>query len=94
MVLVKGRSESVAIFEPVGYQDQIETALIEELDQHHAGLNQYRNRMWDQAEATFTDLHQAFPKSHLYELYLQRTMAFQKQPPETDWAGVFVHTSK
>ncbi len=93
LIRVKGKQVPITIYEPLGRADDISEQLAEELDRYHQALQLYRARDFEQAKALFESLEAQQP-SALYQLYLQRINAFIAQPPQPDWDGVFVATSK
>jgi adenylate cyclase len=93
LVRVKGKTEPVAIFEPLGPTGQISTDAAAELEQYNAALAAYRQKHWDSAEASFKKLKQR-TDSLLYNVYLDRIERFRHEPPAEDWDGVFAHMSK
>ena len=93
-VRVKGRLEGIAIFEPVGSEGKVADDVIAEIERFHRVLEHYRNRRWDEAEGQLNDLAAASPQEKLYKLYLERIAYFRANPPNADWDGVFVFTTK
>jgi len=93
-VRVKGKSEPVSIYEPLGNKGGIMADTLGELDDYHACLKLYRTRKWDQAAAGFARLAGLGPACRLYQLYLERSRHFQKQPPDKGWDGSCTYTRK
>jgi len=93
-VRVKGKLEGTAIFEPVGHEGKVADDVVAEIDRFHKALEHYRSQRWDEAERTLNDLAAASPDEKLYALYLERIAYFRATPPNADWDGVFVFTSK
>ena len=94
LVRVKGKSEPVAIFEPIGHRDDLEESVISELNAYRQALTHFRAQSWDKAEADFVGLRQASPERLLYQVYIDRIKFYRREPPGNDWDGVFTHTSK
>jgi adenylate cyclase len=86
-VRVKGKQEPVAIFEPIAAREAPAAARFAD------ALARYRARDWDGAETVVTELDADAPQS-LYQLYLGRIRHFRKQPPPSDWDGVFTFDVK
>ncbi len=94
LVIVKGRREPVAIYEPMGPKDQLDPGLREDLARHRGALQLYRARRWDEAEVEFFNLAQG-PRPHpVYSLFIQRIMALRENPPPPDWNGTFTFRHK
>ena len=92
-VRVKGKTESVAIFEPVCARDGATPALIARVERFHEALTRYRRREFDSAGALL-DVLEAEAPDKLFGVYLARIAMFRDNPPPPDWDGVFVHESK
>lgn len=89
LVIVKGRREPVAIYEPMGPKEELDPGLREDLARHRGALQLYRARRWDEAELEFFRLAQG-PRPHpLYTMFIQRIMAFRETPPASDWDGAY-----
>jgi len=93
-VCVKGKTEAVNIYQPLGRPDDLAPAVREELARYHEALAMYRARDWEGARARLQALHTAAPDCRLYLLYLDRAKAFQREPPPLDWDGSFIFDEK
>jgi adenylate cyclase len=93
-VRVKGRSEPVAIFEPLGAADEVDAARLADVERFHRVLAHYRAQQWEQAEALLTELQQGAPGCLLYQRYQERIAHFRAHPPGGDWDGVFEFQTK
>ena len=94
LVIVKGKNEPVAIFEPVGHKNDLDKSVASELTSYKQALRSFRSQNWDKAEIDFFNLSQSNPERKIYQIYLDRIMHFRAEPPGEDWDGVFIHTSK
>ena len=92
-VRVKGKQESVAIFEPVGAQGEVGRDTLAEIARFHQALAHFRAQRWDEAEALLTELASTAPAVKLYRLYRERIAHFRASPPGADWDGVFGFTT-
>lgn len=91
---VKGRTQPVTLFEPLGPAAALSESLRRELAEHAQALIAYRARDWAQAETRFQQLQTDHPEQPLYKLYLQRIAALRTDPPPAAWDGVFTFTEK
>lgn len=93
LVRVKGKSEPVAIFEPIGLQNKIDAATRSDLANYANALAAYRRCDWNAAQQLFEKL--ARHDGHLiYTVYLDRIERFKHEPPPEEWDGVFDHLVK
>ncbi len=94
IVKVKGKDKPVTIYEPVDLIENISQSDRTTIKEFHHAIDLYRQQKWDDAEKILFQLNQLDPKRYIYTLYLDRIAFFRTTPPDTDWDGVFVHTSK
>jgi len=93
LVRVKGKTEPVAIFEPLGLTTEVSEQRRQQLAAYMAALADYRAAKWQLAATAFETLkHQA--DDLLYNVYLDRIDNFRRSPPPQGWDGVFDHLSK
>jgi adenylate cyclase len=93
-VVVKGRHEGVAIFEPLGRQGEVEPAVVADVERFHKALDLYRRQRWEEAEAILKALSYTAPDRKLYKLYLKRLSHFRENTPGPAWNGLWVFTTK
>lgn len=93
-VRVKGKDEPVAIYEPVGLTHEVSKAQQDEVKLFHEVRRLYLKQNWDQAELQLMNLQRMSPDTALYRIYVDRVAYFRKNPPPTDWDGVFVFQTK
>ncbi len=93
-VVVKGRTEPVAIYEPMGPKDELDPALRQDLARHRGAMQLYRAQKWDEAELEFFNLQQSGRPHRVYELFIERIMFLRENPPGKDWDGAFRFTHK
>jgi len=94
LVRVKGKNKPVAIFQPLGREEDMDDATISEITLYHEFLPAYRDRNWGKAAAMLDELKRLSPGSRLYALYEERIEYFHRNPPPADWDGVFVFKTK
>jgi adenylate cyclase len=88
LVRVKGKSEPVAIFEPLGKPADLPAAVLGELREWDEALALVRAQDWDEAQRRIEGLGAAHPERTLYALYLARIAVWRAQPPGEGWDGV------
>ena len=93
-VRVKGKDEPIAIFEPLGFEGQVDKKTQDELKIWHQALRGYRAQEWDQAELALFNLQRMDPESYLYNVYAERVAHYRKDPPGGDWDGVWKFETK
>ncbi len=97
MLAVKGKKEAVSIFCLLGDPSFKETNDFKELENKHKKiLEYYFNQKW---KAALDEMNQAKSlckslMSEYYDMMAERISDFQKEPPPSNWDGVFVATSK
>lgn len=92
-VRVKGRSESLRIFEPLGIEGAVSHDVAERLKLWNQVLRAYRQQLWDQAEVALLNLERMAPDA-LYRLYTSRIAALRRSPPADGWDAVTRFDSK
>jgi adenylate cyclase len=93
-VAVKGRTQGINIFEPIGRVGEVGDTQLQEIDRFHKALEFYRKQRWDDAEEVLKNLSYAAPENKLYKLYLKRIQHFRANPPGPMWNGLWVFTTK
>ena len=93
-VRVKGKDEPIAIFEPLGFEGNVEKNTLDELKLWHQALKAYRAQEWDQVDMALLNLQRMSPGAHLYEVYAERVVHYRGEPPGSDWDGVWKFETK
>jgi adenylate cyclase len=93
-VVVKGRTEGVKIYEPVGRQGTVGESTLSDIESFHKALDLYRKQRWAEAEAHLRALSYAAPDNKLYKMYLKRLSHFRENTPGPAWNGQWVFTTK
>ncbi|HEY6280186.1 MAG TPA: adenylate/guanylate cyclase domain-containing protein [Burkholderiales bacterium] len=93
-VRVKGKDEPVLIYEPLGFEEQVDKAELDELKLFQRVLKLYRTQNWDMAELQLINLQKMAPAVQLYQLFLDRIKHFRANSPQAGWDGVWVFESK
>jgi adenylate cyclase len=94
LVRVKGKDEPVGLFEPLGFEGDVDAQTLDRVARHAAAIALYRKQDWAGAKAQFEALHAEEPERVVYKMYLDRIVAFEADPPGQDWDGVYTHKEK
>jgi adenylate cyclase len=94
-VVVKGKTEPVAIYEVLDYHtDDSFPNMMEVLGHFAEGLRRYRIGEFQLAIGQFEKALAQHPRDALSGIYVARCQQLLKTPPATDWAGVWVMQEK
>lgn len=94
-VVVKGKTEPVAIYEILDYHnEQTFPNIVEVVALFKNGLAKYRKRQWQQAINLFNEALVLNPADKVCKLYLDRCRKLEGAQLEDDWNGVWVMESK
>jgi len=93
-VVVKGRTEGLAIHEPLGKIGEVPETALAEIERFHKALELYRKRRWVEAMQIFEALSAKSPDTRLYKLYISRAANYIEHAPEPAWNGTWVFTTK
>jgi adenylate cyclase len=96
LIAVKGKAEAVRIHTILGRKDMLQRQDFKTLkEQHVAMLDAYRGQDWPKARQLVESCRSAGGSfSELYDMYEERIGFYLENPPDPDWDGVFVATSK
>ena len=93
-IIVKGKSEPVKVYEPLGKAGEVAEEALVAREKHHAALEAYYRQQWDAAAVVWTELQSAEGDDLLYSIYLKRIESLKLSPPPADWDGTYIHSSK
>ena len=88
-VKVKGKVEAIEIFELICRKSEITEDIKKELEHYDQALQYYFTQQWEKANVLFALLHEQYPTTKLYELYVERIAHLHEEPPTKDWDGVY-----
>jgi adenylate cyclase len=95
LVVVKGKTKPVAVFEVLDYHDDESFPnLMDVVNQFKDGMGKYRGGKWDAAIASFREALLLNPHDKLSEIYIERCETLKASPPEGEWNGVWVMDEK
>jgi len=92
-VRVKGKREPVKIYELLGSGTPTDNHQ-QVMDHFHEALTLYRNQKWEDAIKLFTHVRSIKKDDFTSGVYISRCDSMRKQPPGTEWDGVFTMTTK
>jgi len=92
-VRVKGKSQPVKIYNLVGYKDlpDIQETIVNQFNQ---AVSLYKEKKWDEAIHVFENITVMDPDLYAAQVYIERCLDLKKNPPSTDWDGVYEMTTK
>lgn len=94
-VVVKGKTEPVAIYEILDYHnEQTFPNIVEVVTLFKNGLSKYRKRQWQQAISLFSEALVLNPADKVSQLYLERCYQLEHSILDDDWDGVWIMESK
>ena len=95
LVVVKGKTQPVAIFEVLDYHSpESYPNLVDALGHFRDGLAKYRGRDFDRADELFARVLELNPDDKAAKMYRERCALLKADPPPADWVGVWVMESK
>lgn len=104
-VLVKGKKDSIQIFEPFPFET-LSATQTQRLEQHHQAIQYFKEQQWEKAQMLFGALHSSVhdiepdQKSEhnndqiMYQLYLDNIEVHSQRKPEKNWGGELVFSHK
>ena len=94
-VQVKGKTKPVEIFTLIGSrQEPGEPEFLKWLETYEAGLEKFRERDFTQAKILFSRFLEFYPDDLLAQMYLDRALEYEKQPPDEAWDAVEIFKKK
>lgn len=94
-VIVKGRSTPHNIYQLIAENTPENQAQYKEFTQNFAAaFAYYQAQEWDKAIAAFSEYAERFDDDKAANLFIKRSQQFKAEPPETNWNGVWIYTSK
>ncbi|NQW01155.1 MAG: GAF domain-containing protein, partial [Rhodospirillales bacterium] len=95
LVVVKGKTKPVGVYEVLDYHsEKTFPNLMDTVNYFNEGVHQYRTANWDKAISNFNQALKANPSDKLAKTYIERCEHIKLEPPEGEWDGVWVMTSK
>ncbi len=95
LVVVKGKTEPVGVVEVLDYHtDETYPNLMDNVNYFNEAVKQYRGANWDKAIINFEEAMKANPSDKLAQTYIDRCELMKAEPPDGEWNGVWIMTSK
>ncbi len=94
LIVVKGKTEPVTIFEVMHYAPQFKQRALEIQGLFIEGLLAYRAQNWDKAEQDFGKILTLDPKDGPATAFLDRCKYLREHSPGDNWNGVWVMKTK
>ncbi len=91
---VKGKQESVLVYELIGRNEQISEDTARLVNQFDDGLRWYQERAFDKAKKVYESILASHPNDGPSYVYLDRCQEFLTSPPPINWDGVHIMETK
>jgi adenylate cyclase len=88
-ISVKGKTETTRVFELMSAAGQLSEELTRLRQRYEQARQSYLAQEWDLAEATFRECLQIRPNDGPSQVFLERIQVLRRNPPVTDWNGVW-----
>ena len=94
-LLLKVKLNRWGVYEVLDYHnDESYPNLMDNVNYFNEGVKLYRLGNWQKAIANFEDAIKVTPEDKLATTYIDRCELLKANPPEGEWNGVWVMTSK
>ncbi len=94
-VQVKGKTKPVDAFTFIGARNEdVDSQLLKWLEVYEEGLEKFRARDFTQAKILFSRFLEFYPDDLLAQMYLARSLDYERQPPDEAWDAIEVLTKK
>jgi len=94
IVAVKGKNKGVKIYELVSESGNIDGERLKLINKFNEGVEYYNGRNWIEAQKIFALINKYLPDDKPTKNFMERCEDFIKNPPSSDWSGVFVMKEK
>lgn len=94
LLRVKGKKLPIKVFELVCKKGELTDAQKKGFELFREGLVLYRSRHFKEALKNLQQVHEFLPDDGPAETYIKRAKDYIESPPEKDWDGVYVMTTK
>ncbi|HAW50053.1 TPA: hypothetical protein DCX16_03785 [bacterium] len=90
LIIVKGKTRPIVIYEPIGFRNKISEGKEMMLDVYNKGLLLYKERKFKEASTVFSSIMY----DGIARMYFMRCQDYIVSPPPPDWGGIYVHKTK
>jgi len=94
IVVVKGKTEPVPIYELVSRKGDVTGSDSEFLEMFGKAVNSYLEKDWEKALFRFEKLLGLRPDDQACKIFIERCRGYREKPPGHDWAGEYVFLHK
>ena len=94
IVVVKGKSEPVPIYELVSRKGDVTGSDAEFFEMFSKAVNSYLEKDWDKAIFRFEKLLGLRPDDQACKIFIERCREYKDNPPGHDWGGEYVFLHK
>lgn len=95
LIVVKGKTKPVRIYELISdHAEGVDANERKLVELYSEGLARYRNREWETAKKLFESVLSFDSSDYASEMYLERCMLYEMEPPPENWNGVFIMQTK
>ena len=95
LVVVKGKTKPVGVCEVLDYYtDESFPNVMEVVNCFKSGIKYYREGKWNMAIEAFVEALRLNPNDKLSKTYIERCNYMKENPPDEEWNGVWIMTSK
>lgn len=93
LLQVVGKKEPIKVYELLEKVGEAPTEMLSLVERYNEALVEYEARNWVKAHSLFKAIYNEF-QDIASKVYAARCVRFNRNPPPTDWNGVFVLKSK
>jgi adenylate cyclase len=93
-IFIKGKTETTRVFELLSAAGQLSEEWVRLRELFKQARQAYLAQEWDLAEATFRECLQVRPDDRPSRVFLEHIQILRRNPPGTDWNGVWQLTEK
>ncbi len=93
-IKVVGKTVPVKIYELVGYKDEVDEKMMQTIGFYEQGLAAYRRRQWDAAVDFFHQALKIMENDGPSKKMISRCQAYKMNPPDLDWNGAYIMSTK
>ena len=92
---VKGKTAPVDVFTLIGSRnDNVDPELLKWIESYEEGILKFREREFKRAKILFSRFLEFYPDDLLAQMYLERALEYEQQPPDEAWNAVEVFKKK